>query len=267
MAKLDNKRKVVLVVMGVSIVLFMFVSRPKPTQAPEQALPAPTVEAPAVQQVEKAAEAALAAEPTQNVVEEEPSTEQAAPVPVIDLPKEETAKPFKKFIVYQDDIISNHYDLSGYMPTGKCIRTNDFWKDNCKEGQRCLQITYDVECSKQEQNWAGAYWLEPANNWGNQKGGYVLTGAKKLVFWAKGEKGGEVIESFKVGGITGPTHQFPDSDTATLGPITLTKDWQQYTIDLQGKDLSYIVGGFAWVANTHDNAQPITFYIDSVYYE
>ena len=48
----------------------------------------------------------------------------------------------------------------------------------------------------------------PENNWGTHTtGGYDLSGATKITFWAKGEKGGEQIEFF-AGGITGDN---PDS--------------------------------------------------------
>ena len=178
-----------------------------------------------------------------------------------------TAQPLGKtmpFIVFRDNINTDHFVLSGFMPTGNCIKVNKAWEDNCKLNQRCFKITYDVTCSNQDQGWAGAYWLQPANNWGNQKGGYNLTGAKRLVFWARGEQGGEVIDSFKMGGVAG---NYPDSDTAGIGPITLTKEWKQYTIDLTGKDLSYVVGGFAWTAITQTNPKSITFYLDDIYYE
>jgi len=40
---------------------------------------------------------------------------------------------------------------------------------------------------------------------------------KKLSFWARGDKGGEKIAEFKVGGITG---EHGDSDSASIGPVS-----------------------------------------------
>jgi len=54
---------------------------------------------------------------------------------------------------------------------------------------------------------------------------------------------------------------------ASLGPVTLTKDWQQYTINLEGKDLTYISGGFCWSTNLDVNPEGCTFYIDEIRYE
>ena len=92
---------------------------------------------------------------------------------------------------------------------------------------------------------------------------YNLTGATKLVFWAKGEMGGERIEEFRVGGI-GTSSMYPDSDSASIGPVILTNEWKKYTIDLRGKDLSFISGGFAWVANVASNPHHCTFYLDDI---
>jgi len=108
------------------------------------------------------------------------------------------------------------------------------------------------------------YWQNPANNWGDREGGYDLTGATKLTFWVRGENGGERIEEFKIGGITG---LYPDSDIAGIGPVMLTQEWKQYEIDLRGKDLSYISGGFAWSTNLDVNLNGVTFYLDDVRYE
>ena len=72
------------------------------------------------------------------------------------------------------------------------------------------------------------------------------------------------MEEFKLGGITG---EFGDSDVAGIGPVTLTKDWQQHTIDLAGKDLTSISGGFCWATNLDVNPEGATFYLDDIKYE
>ena len=175
-------------------------------------------------------------------------------------------KPFQPFYVYQDKGSRNRFVPSGFMPTGECLRLDDAWSKDCKEGRTCTKIIYDVACSLKSRRWAGIYWLNPPDNWGDQKGGYNLTGAKKLVFWAKGDKGGERIAEFKIGGV-GITRTYPDSDSASIGPVILANQWKEYTIDLRDKDLSYISGGFAWVANVDDNPLACTFYLDNIHYE
>lgn len=172
---------------------------------------------------------------------------------------------FQPFVVYHNKgSKDNHFVPSGFMPNGECLSMDDTWQENCQDGRTCIKIVYDVECSKEDQKWAGIYWLNPANNWGNRKGGFNLSGATKLTFWAKGEKGGEQIEEFKMGGITG---DYPDSDVAFIGPVVLTPEWRQYSIDLRGKDLSYVSGGFVWSAKVDFNQNGCTFYLDSIQYE
>jgi len=178
----------------------------------------------------------------------------------------QSSKTFKAFVVYKDKAAPGHFVPSGYMPTGECIKMEDAWTEGCKEGKSCIKVTYDVACSAQSRRWAGVYWLNPADNWGDRKGGFNLSGAQKLVFWARGEKGGETIAEFKTGG-NGTGHNYPDSDSAAIGPVILSKDWREYSIDLRGKDLSYISGGFAWAANSDNNPQSCTFFIDDIRFE
>ncbi|MFH1281819.1 MAG: hypothetical protein ABIH91_03790, partial [Candidatus Omnitrophota bacterium] len=99
---------------------------------------------------------------------------------------------------------------------------------------------------------------------GSVDDGFNLSLATKLTFWARGAVGGERIEEFKVGGIMG---EFSDSDSATIGPVLLNKEWTQYTIDLKGKDMSYIIGGFTWSINVDNNPQGATFYLDEIKFE
>ena len=172
---------------------------------------------------------------------------------------------FKPFHVYSDKgLRKNHFTPSGFMPNDKCISFNNSYTEDCYSGTTCIRIVYGVQCSNEDQNWAGIYWLNPPDNWGQRKGGYNITGAQRLSFWAKGEKGSEQIQEFKIGGITG---DYPDSDIAVIGPVILTPEWKQYVIDLRGKDLSYISGGFSWTTSAEVNPQACTFYLDDIKFE
>ena len=42
------------------------------------------------------------------------------------------------------------------------------------------------------QGWGGVVWQSPAGDWGDRPGGYDLTGAKRISFWARGDEGDEV---------------------------------------------------------------------------
>ena len=169
-----------------------------------------------------------------------------------------------KFSVYTDAASpENHFVPSGWMGDYGDLKYNDKFTQNPYSGSSCTQIVYNGKAT-QGARWAGIYWQNPPNNWGTRPGGYDLTGSKKLTFWARGENGGERIEEFKIGGITG---EYADSDVAGIGPVVLTTEWQEFTIDLEGKDLSSISGGFCWATNLDANPEGCTFYLDEIKYE
>jgi hypothetical protein len=172
------------------------------------------------------------------------------------------------FYVYADaGSLDNHFIPSGWMPnagTAKDLKLDTNWKNMPFSGDSCIRIEYhDISGNK----WAGIFWQQPANNWGTVPNtGYNLQGATKLTFWARGDKGGEVINEFKAGGIS--NGEYPDSDGASIVSTQLTKEWKKYEIDLRGKDLSHIIGGFCWATNLEVNDPTgIVFYIDEIRYE
>lgn len=171
---------------------------------------------------------------------------------------------FTGFKIYTDaNSPDNHYAPSGWMGDWGDIEVENASFDSPRTGTTCLKFIYSPNRS-QGANWAGVYWQNPPNNWGGRPGGYDITGATKLVFWARGEKGGERIEEFRIGGVSG---EYPDSDVAGFGPALLNNEWTEYKIDLTGKDLSYISGGFMWSANLDGNPEGFTVYFDDISYE
>ena len=170
----------------------------------------------------------------------------------------------KIFGVYADKRSpDNHYIPSGWMGDYGDIKMNDQAMEKPHSGTTCIEFTYTAKKS-QNQGWAGVYWQNPANNWGTKKGGFDLTGMTKITFWARGAKGGEIIQKFTVGGIKGT---YPDTAVVEFGPVELTDTWKEYTINLAGKDLSYISGGFGWVTTADLNSQGATFYLDDIKFE
>lgn len=165
--------------------------------------------------------------------------------------------------VYTDkNARDNHFVPSGWMGDYGAVRMDSACLENPHSGSTCIKITYSGELP-QGAGWAGVYWQNPENNWGSKDGGFNLSSAKKLTFWARGEKGNEKLE-FKIGGITGA---YPDTDIASIGPIALTNKWERYEIDLAGSDLSYISGGFVWATSRMDNPDGFVIYLDDIRYE
>ncbi len=131
-------------------------------------------------------------------------------------------------------------------------------------------------------NWGGWMFLNgylpkgetvPRLNFGEvPNAGLDLTGATKLTFMAKGEKGGEIVEFFTAGlGYDGaynyPTAPYPDSSLKRNVLVKLTKDWEQYTIDLDEANLSSIGCGFGFVVSGANRQGETLFYLDEIRFE
>lgn len=167
------------------------------------------------------------------------------------------------FYIYSDKgARANHFAPSGWMGDYGDLKLNDNETESCADGRSCIKWTYSAKGS-QGANWAGAFWQQPPNNWGDKPGGFDLKSFKRLTFWAKSPDGAKIAE-FKVGGITG---EHGDSDSQSIGPVQLTKDWQKYTIDLADKDLQHIVGGFCFSSSRDDNPNGYTLYLDEIRFE
>lgn len=145
----------------------------------------------------------------------------------------------------------------------------------------CIRASFRAARSNE---WGGWYFLNgslrgderaPRDNWGDEPyAGVDLRGATRLTFLAAGAKGGERVEFFAFGvgrdADTGqPIKPHPDRSTkASTGYVTLTTSFQEFSIDLRGRDLRYVLGGFGWVANAAQNrGREIVFYLDDIRYD
>ena len=162
--------------------------------------------------------------------------------------------------LYQENYF-HWYSASGWMGNHNDLSLNSASSENPFQGNTCVKISY----SPKEDNplgWAGIYWQYPTNNWGEQSGRKVLNGMKRLTFYARGEIGGEVI-IFKIGGIQG--EQYSDSDMVEQ-KFTLSKKWKKYNINLKGKDLSHIIGGFLVLCENKTNPKGAIIFLDEIGY-
>lgn len=182
-------------------------------------------------------------------------TPSAAPDPTAAPVKASAAAAVLPLVVYGDGAPATSYVPSGYMGNHAAIQADAKCADHPHSGATCMKWTYTASG-----NWAGVMWQSPANDWGRQPGGYDLTGATDLEFWARGQEGGETI-TFAVGGLDQKA-AFPDSDKAELKDIKLTTAWKKYRIPLDGRDLSCIKTGFAWTLGGKD--KPVTFFLDDI---
>jgi len=156
--------------------------------------------------------------------------------------------------------IGEEFIASGYMGDVKTIEMFSAHRETPHSPPLCFMIRY----LPSDSGWGGIYWQNFPDNWGNSKGtDFSDKQFNKIIFWAKGETGTEIIE-FKAGDIKEKKYQ--DSFSARTSPrrTALTKNWVKYEIDLSGLDLSSVIGGFAWVASEKDNPNGVTFYLDDI---
>ena len=160
------------------------------------------------------------------------------------------AKVSLPLVIYSDGQGPSGYIPAGWMGNAAAIKYNGSCTTHPRKGgSNCLKIQYTSRSG-----WGGIAWQNPANNWGDQSGGFNLTGAKKLTFWARGKKAGQVV-NFGFG-LIGSDKKYHDTAKGKLS-VTLTRHWKKYSISLKGKDLKRIVVGFFWTAAA--NGKPFTF--------
>ncbi len=183
-----------------------------------------------------------------------------------------------RFPVY-DDVSSagNHFHVYAQMGDAP-VSMNGSWTGNPHSGATAIRCDFTAT------GWFGGFYFQngtltgsqtaPQANWGTAPdAGIDLTGATSLTFWARGAVGGEQIELFLAGvgwNDNTPVEPYPDSSPrqpAVGTVVTLTTSWQQFSIDLTGMDLSYVLGGFGWVATLTENPDGATFYLDDIQYE
>jgi hypothetical protein len=160
-------------------------------------------------------------------------------------------------VVYDEESENTPYTASGWMGDTQSIEMDGACADNPQSGKRCLKVTF-----RKADGWGGVAWQNPPDDWGDRPGGLDLTGAKSLVFWARGGRGGERVK-FGVGIIKPEKKYF---DTARVErEFTLTNEWQHFSLDLSDKDLSRIKTGFLWTIQ--GQGETTSFYLDTIGFE
>ncbi|MGI9341655.1 MAG: glycoside hydrolase family 2 TIM barrel-domain containing protein [Gammaproteobacteria bacterium] len=159
------------------------------------------------------------------------------------------------FYVYADNFEGMPWAPSGWMGSIDMLTLDGDHADNPHEGKASIKMRYAGEFG-----WVGVAWQHPPNNWGDQDGGYDLSGAKYLELWARGEYGGERI---KLGvGLLGADRVHPDSGISSTESVELTSEWQRYRVPLKKIDLSSIKTGL--VVTITGRKSPVTVYLDSI---
>ncbi len=165
--------------------------------------------------------------------------------------------------------VESLFTPTGWMGDGQEGKKYISFDGACKSGPHSAPTCTKVKYTFGPLGWAGICWQNKADNWGKSSGNdYAAKKIRKVTLWARGETGEEMLE-FKTGN-DNPDAKLPYKDTfsGTTGKVTLSKEWKQYSIDLENKDLSCVIGGFCWVASSDFNKKAsITFYLDDIAFE
>jgi hypothetical protein len=89
---------------------------------------------------------------------------------------------------------------------------------------------------------------------------FDLSGAKRIVFFAKGELGGETIKVLAIGKPSNLVPSLPLKGFkfgVVSADIVLTNDWKRYEFNLDGLDLKDVTGPFGLVISNHRGSNPI----------
>jgi hypothetical protein len=164
-------------------------------------------------------------------------------------------QPRMPFPVYEESFENMPWAPSGWMGGVDDLSLDGANTDDPFEGHSAIKIRYTGKFG-----WAGIAWQHPANNWGDQDGGFDVDVADELELWARGAYGGEKV-SFGVG-LLEKDREFPDSSITKVEGVELTREWQRFTVPLKGKDLSSIKTGF-FISLT-GRSSPVTVYLDNI---
>jgi hypothetical protein len=160
------------------------------------------------------------------------------------------------FVVVGDGAVPA-YVPSGWMGDFGSLTMDAASREQPRSGATCMRFTYD-----RPEGWTGVVWQDPPNDWGDRAGGFELSGATRLSFWARGAVGGERVRfGF---GIIPKDKAFHDTAKAER-EVMLTPEWRRIEIGLRGRSLRRIKSGFWWTLA--GQGVPVTFYVDDVRYE
>jgi len=129
-----------------------------------------------------------------------------------------------------------------------------------------LQLEYTAESAgiSEAKGWAGFTWESTGEE------GRDLSAYNQVRFYARGDQGGEKVTFFFGGersNLAACQQGLISCDAQTLPPmlpVTLTRDWQLYSLDLGDQPLSAVVDGLGWVASACQNPGGATFFLDDV---
>ena len=164
------------------------------------------------------------------------------------------------FYVFKDyGSLENHFLKLDKLGDHDSIYTQKDFNNLSPAGGSSLEVVYDPR--GYETHYASTISWVVSEDESQQV--YDLNGAGRLVFYARGKNGAEIAQ-FELGSISLDSNAL---SAASSGPILLDNTWREYSIDLEGLNLSKAKVGFSVSVNRYDNPNGSVIYLDEVRYE
>jgi len=177
----------------------------------------------------------------------------------------------ERVYVFRDsDSPENHGEFTNVMPAegAQMLDLALADKTDPKFGEDSISLTVNFKPPL----WCGVVAASQADYWGKEPSdsAFDLSRARKLVFYARGDRGGETIQ-VKVA-IAGD-QKFGDSAPipAATPWLKLGKQWKRYELSVEKLDLSRVITPFAVVTSKAQNdrnsdSTEVKFYLDHIYF-
>jgi hypothetical protein len=165
-------------------------------------------------------------------------------------------RPGLPFNVY-DDSGDDPYISSAYMGNMDALKVDGACQETVQSGKTSIKVSYQAS-----NEWFGLGWVDPVNDWGDNPGGYDLSGAEKFSFWAKASRKGVKVE---IGfGLIDDDKPYPDT-AKRKKEVYLSTEWKKYSISTKRLDMSCIRSGL--VIFGAGDGEPFDIYLDEVVLE
>ena len=140
-----------------------------------------------------------------------------------------------------------------WMGDRNSITFDPLWTAQTRGESPVIRIKYDYG----DDGWSGIYWTNRDKNTGDLPGA-DLSQHQCVSFWAKGDRGGEVVELI-AGGVG------DEQMRATTGKFRLSRDWTKYSIPIDDQKRGSVVGciGIFVIADAMKSA---TILVDDITY-
>ena len=125
----------------------------------------------------------------------------------------------------------------------------------------CYTVTYRPGVKR----FGGVFWQYPHNNWGYWPGHQVAAGAARIVFRARGARGGEGLTAGA--GQTNTPNPHNDSFQLEEATFALTDRWTEHEVPFRGaaySGASGVIGAFLITLIAPENDQPTVIHLDDI---